>query len=531
MRSAWRPRATRSQWSSPEAGTLRIETAADNGTTIVDTYLVAPDGSTTWARGDGTPAKITKVDAEPGTYRVETMMNWVTPTAYSGTVALGDAGGDGGDGGGGGGGGGGGSGELVKPTAPPADSEIVACIVDSGLNAHHKEFQLDQVVAWFDFTKGTPAAGEYYGAGEPIDEMGHGTHVAGMAAGMNRDPAKTASFAPGTKLAIARVMDAAGTVVGDVGRPSAGASTRSRPTSSTSRSARSSRCPALRAPLGRRLRGAGRGRAKGVLVTVANGNGTGNLGLVPGDGASSNYARRSTSLAVGGAGVLDGRRLLPARGRRAVRVTGPTHDSTDEYDDAGGTSFSSPLTAGFAARLIAEARSAGRSSRPPELETLVKYSARDTEIPPIWEGYGVIDAKQLAGALAHARAGTLPTRPDPTSAACTSRTSPTGCARSTTGSSHSPSRRASADARAPSGRSWRGPIGRYTRGTCGASAPVGWPAAAERLNGLPVQDVPPMARPGLEPGTPRLLGRQGAASNISQIRGVELKSFSSPSGR
>jgi subtilisin family serine protease len=150
-----------------------------------------------------------------------------------------------------------------------------------------------------------------------------------------------------------------------------------------------------------------------VLVTVANGNGTANAGLVPGDGASSFYASSQDVLAVGASGVDGATVSYQPEVAAQFTVTGPTHDSTDQYVTESGTSFSSPLTAGFAARLIAEARAAGRDLKAPELETLIKYSARDTELPPTWEGYGVIDEQQLAGAIAHARAGTLPERPDP----------------------------------------------------------------------------------------------------------------------
>ena len=57
------------------------------------------------------------------------------------------------------------------------------------------------------------------------------------------------------------------------------------------------------------------------------------------------------------------------------------------------------------------ARDNGRPASPDYTETLIKYSARDTALSPTFEGYGVVDAAQLPGALAHAAAGTLPPLP------------------------------------------------------------------------------------------------------------------------
>lgn len=286
-------------------------------------------------------------------------------------------------------------------------------MIDSGINAAHQEFAPGQLVGYWDFTKGTPRPGQAFDPDNPpADDNGHGTLTSAMAAGLNADPRKTPSFAPGFRLSMADVGEGDGTISGDLAAAIRWSVDTIR--ADVINISIGSIVPVPGAPLLiEEYTALQEARAKGVLVVVANGNGIGNAGLVPGDGASSFYASSQDVLAVGASG-LDGATVsYQPEVAAQYLITGPTNDSTDEYEDAGGTSFSSPLTAGFAARLIAEARAAGRVLEAPELETLVKYAARDTQIPPFWEGYGVIDAMQLEAALAHARAGTLPTRPSP----------------------------------------------------------------------------------------------------------------------
>lgn len=308
---------------------------------------------------------------------------------------------------------------ALMGAAPAAAQEVDPtqgvriAVIDTGINIDHQEFAPGQLVGYWDFTKRVPRPGQAFDPNNPpADDNGHGTHTAAMAAGLNADPAKTRSFAPGFRLASADVGTADGTISGDLA-------------AAIRWSVRTIKADVINISIGSIVPIPGapllfeeyvalqEARAAGVLVVVANGNGTGNLGLVPGDGASSFYASSQDVLAVGASGV-DGATVSyqPEVAAQYV-VTGPTNDSTDGYEEVGGTSFSSPLTAGFAARLIAEARAAGRVMTVDRLEQLVKYAARDTEMPPFWEGYGVIDGAQLDAAIAHARAGTLPTRPSP----------------------------------------------------------------------------------------------------------------------
>lgn len=301
---------------------------------------------------------------------------------------------------------------AAQTTTDPTQGVRIA-MIDTGINIAHQEFAPDQLVGYWDFTSGVPKAGQAFDPKhEPADGNGHGTLTSSMAAGLNVDPRKTPSFAPGFKLAMADVATDDGSITGDLSAAIRWAVGTIH--ADVINISIGSIVPIPGAPLlFEEYVALQEAREAGVLVTVANGNGTANAGLVPGDGASSFYASSQDVLAVGASGVDGATVSYQPEVAAQFTITGPTHDSTDKYVTESGTSFSSPLVAGFAARLIAEARAAGRVLRAPELETLVKYVARDTEMPPTWEGYGVIDADQLASALAHARAGTLPERPSP----------------------------------------------------------------------------------------------------------------------
>lgn len=302
---------------------------------------------------------------------------------------------------------------ALAQTADDPTQGVRIAVIDTGINIAHQEFSPTQLVGYWDFTSGTPKKGQAFDPKhKPADGNGHGTITSSMAAGLNVAPEKTPSFAPGFSLAMGDVATDDGSITGDIAAAIRWAVETIH--ADVINISIGSIVPLPGAPLlFEEYVALSEARAAGVLVTVANGNGTGNAGLVPSDGASSNYASSQDVLAVGAAGLSGATVSYQPEVAAQFTVTGPTHDSTNKYVTESGTSFSSPLTAGFAARLIAEARAAGRTLKGDALETLVKYTARDTELPPTWEGYGVIDAAQLAGALAHARAGTLPERPSP----------------------------------------------------------------------------------------------------------------------
>ena len=310
---------------------------------------------------------------------------------------------------------------IALTCAAPAGAQTVpsngvtGCLVDTGVNIKHQEFAAGQLVGYWDFTDtSNRTVAAFDPKHQPADGYGHGTITSAMMAGLGTGSTETKSFAPGFPFAMADVGTDDGSISGsiasavrwcvntihaDVINISIGSIV---PLPGISRVLSSDDYAAL-----------DEAAAAGVLVTVANGNGTANAGLVPSDGAESNYASSLSVLAVGASGTDGATVSYQPEVAAQFCVTGPTKDSTNQYTDECGTSFSSPLTAGFAMRLIAEARSVGKTLKAPAIEDLVKSASRDTAFPPTFEGYGVIDADQLQGALAAARAGTLVARPNP----------------------------------------------------------------------------------------------------------------------
>jgi hypothetical protein len=313
----------------------------------------------------------------------------------------------------------------VLATVPGLPLPTVA-VIDSGVRATHQEFAYkgasstdDQFVAWWDFTSEVkpaihlPAPGQTWDTevADPYDRNGHGTHTASMAVGRNVDPSKDPSFAPGYPLAVAKVGKGDGTIEGDIGAAvrwavdTAGASVISISIGSI-------------APFPEVLdnvhEAARYARQHGVLVVVANGNGFNDMGI-PGDPGWASPSGDSTEVLSVGADGLDAYQSNtdPEVVGKFFDVMMADFSGDTKYSRASGTSFSTPLVAGMAARLILESRLGGREPSPDYIEQLLKYSARDTDTPPAFEGYGVLDAASFAGAVPHAGAGTLPARPAP----------------------------------------------------------------------------------------------------------------------
>ena len=318
------------------------------------------------------------------------------------------------------------AGAAVRKASAPAVKEPVVAVVDTGLRATHQEFDYrgaastsDQVVAWWDFTTevkdkvALPEPGQVWDTAvrDPYDRHGHGTGTAGMAVGRNAVPEKTASALPGGKVAIAKVGNEDGAIEGDLAAAIRWAAETVRADVISMSIGTIVPIPAAAAQDVYDAIAAA--RARGVLVVVSNGNGWGNLGLLPGDpGWASGYSSPAT-LSVGAAGAIGLLQSTDPEVAAAFTVLSPAHTADNAYVSQSGTSFAAPYVAGFAARLLREARLAGRTADADRLELLAKYTAKDTAVPPSFEGYGTLGAAELATAIGHVRAGTLPTRPSP----------------------------------------------------------------------------------------------------------------------
>lgn len=299
---------------------------------------------------------------------------------------------------------------------PPKADDLVIAVVDTGITPTHEAFRPGQVVAWWDFTNtnASPDGRHWDERKAPFDGNGHGTGTASMAAGLQTAPRGTPSFAPGTDLAIAKVVTDSGSVSGDIGAAVRWAVDVAK--ADIINISIGTIIPVPGAPLhvwAADYDALQYAREQGTLVTVSNGNGIANSGATPGLGASSNYSASLHTLAVGASGTAGLNKSYEPEVTAQYSVLTPRNGTVNEYRTYGGTSFSAPLTAGFAATLLREAADAGTALPVGRLERLVKYSARGTELPAFFEGYGIIDGAQLQAAIGHARAGTLPARPNP----------------------------------------------------------------------------------------------------------------------
>jgi hypothetical protein len=305
--------------------------------------------------------------------------------------------------------------------ARAAAPDVVVGLIDTGVNAAHQEFAPGQLVGFWDFSrdqgKHLPGPGQAFDpAAAPFDPIGHGTMTSSMAVGLNVVPEKTASFAPGHKFAMAKVFAAGGATGG--GQLLGDIAAAIRWEVDTVHVSVISMSIGTVVPLPGQVginpiyAAIDYARSKGVLTFVSNGNGLANTGAAPSDGATSSYSESTNVIAVGPTGLIESfansqNPILVA----AYKATGASYTDNTGYIAQKGTSFSTPLVAGFAARLISEAAANGRSFTADSLTQLLKWSARDTTMPPSSEGYGIIDADQLPAALAHAASGTLPAAP------------------------------------------------------------------------------------------------------------------------
>lgn len=311
------------------------------------------------------------------------------------------------------------AGSALAAAAPakPGRTPVTVAVIDTGIDPNHPEFDYrgatstdDQLVGWWDFSADAenhePAPGQTWDPMVPIpyDPHGHGTATASMVAGRNVNARKSASAFPGARLAMAKVGsgETGARITGDLSAAIAWA------------------VETIGADVISMSIGAGfpllsdsdlhdaiaEARANGVLVVVSNGNGFLNAG-VPGEpGVVKGYGDSPSAFSIGAAGTGG---LQATTDPEVVAEWSPIAATPGGgYRKITGTSFSAPFVAGFAARLLQEARATGRDLAPEALENLVKHSARDTAAPPNLEGYGVIDLDLLPAAMAHARAGTSP---------------------------------------------------------------------------------------------------------------------------
>ena len=313
-------------------------------------------------------------------------------------------------------------------------TEIVVAVLDTGVRPTHQEFSYggptnttDQFVGWWDFTADKaplhlPGVGTTWDpiVTVPYDNQGHGTGTASLAVGLNKNAVKAASYCPGCKVAIGKVLD--GTGSGSIDAISAGIywAVDNVGADVVSLSLGGAilevvPVPGALASVDEAIQYA---RDAGALVVVSAGNGFLNAG-VPGMPSELYTLGFSTAALVVGGATVTGNPVAtgtfswdPEVNSWGWSVRMATAASNTSYGTASGTSFSTPLVAGMAGALMATAISNSCPATPDYIERLLKFSAFDNaNYPYALEGYGFLATAQFNAATASAASCSLPGRP------------------------------------------------------------------------------------------------------------------------
>ena len=80
-------------------------------------------------------------------------------------------------------------------------TDVVVCVIDTGIDSSHVDLDQGQVIGWRDFVNGRAA---------PYDDNGHGTHVSSILAGQGDANAAYRGVAPGAALVGVKAMNSTG---------------------------------------------------------------------------------------------------------------------------------------------------------------------------------------------------------------------------------------------------------------------------------------------------------------------------------
>ncbi len=288
--------------------------------------------------------------------------------------------------------------EILLPEAHAitrGSPEVVVAVLDTGVTSGHPELR-HALVSGFDFVDiidgATAFIGDFLGADPiPDDEVGHGTHVAGIIAG--RGIRMPAGVAPRCKLMPVRVL---GAMAKDGRRVGAGLidNINTAVKWCVDRGAQ-----VINMSLGVRHEGGGLphdevigyARRKGVTVVAASGNGGGEDLFYPG---------ALPHVITVGAFEEDGEVASYSSWGRQVSLVAPGTDIYSTYLENGyalstGTSHAAPFVAGAAALLRSCALQRGRRLRDRQVKHLLQHTADkvDRNFKHLKAGYGRLNVR------------------------------------------------------------------------------------------------------------------------------------------
>lgn len=287
------------------------------------------------------------------------------------------------------------------------DNQVVVAVLDTGIDPTHPEFAADQIVAWWDFSVAPFGAGAWQSGQTPHDHNGHGTGTASLVGGA------TVGAYPGVKLAIGKVeRDSDGAIVNLPQAIRWAADVVGADVISISIG------PVVPEPglLEASDEATASATRQGALVVASAGNGIEGAGVkFPSEMHAP--ASEPVALDVGAVGfngrwthtdtlvfsfysntnpdaVAWGTFACMARGAGTTlaSVDGSCKSGNSRYGIASGTSFATPLTAGWAAKIMQAAIAAGQDASPARVKSLVLGTARDdAAVPYALEGRGFVN--------------------------------------------------------------------------------------------------------------------------------------------
>jgi serine protease AprX len=291
-------------------------------------------------------------------------------------------------------------------------SGVGICIIDTGIDPNHEQLS-GRVVGWKDFVNDQAT---------PYDDHGHGTHVAGIAAGRPTGAANSAygGVATGASLFSVKVLDSTG--VGDDADVVAGiewcaaqpgVDVISMSLGSPSSDGSDAGSQAANAAV-----------AAGKVVVVAAGNEGDAPGTVASPGVATDVVTvgaASDPSALAGAGDTDNGLYLAGFSSRGpttnpaaptkpdvvapgLSVTAAKAGTTSSYWTLSGTSMATPFVAG----VVALGLEADPAATPAQVKQALHTSAQDAGAagPDNEWGWGLVDARAFVGALGSASPGT-----------------------------------------------------------------------------------------------------------------------------